>query len=101
MATKYYSPEFKMEAVKRVERTGESPKKVAAELGVNPNTLNGWLSRSRKQPDGPFPGSGKLSPEDDRLRKLERENKDLREEVEILKKAAAYFARNQKESCRR
>ncbi|WP_425061474.1 hypothetical protein [Sporomusa carbonis] len=37
-----------------------------------------------------------LSPEDERIRKLERENRELREEIEILKKAAAYFAKNQK-----
>jgi transposase len=54
------------------------------------------MKRIREHPEGPFPGSGKLSPEDDRLRKLERENRDLREEVEILKKAAVYFAKNQK-----
>lgn len=102
MAAKYYSPDFKLEAVRRLERTGEPLKKVAEELGVNPNTLNGWIRRFRSRPDNnPFPGSGKLSTEDERLRKLERENKDLREEVEILKKATAYFAKNhkQKGSC--
>ena len=93
---KYYAAEFKLEAVKRVHKTGEAVSKVAADLGVNENTLHGWIARFREKPETPFPGSGKLSPEDDRLRKLERENRDLREEVEILKKAAAYFARNQK-----
>ena len=96
MAAKYYSPDFKLEAVRRLERTGEPLKKVAEELGVNPNTLNGWIRRFRSRPDNPFPDSGKLSIEDERLRKLEKEKKDLREEVEILKKAAAYFAKNHK-----
>ena len=94
--TKYYTAEFKLEAVKRVRKTGEAVSKVAADLGVNTNTLHGWVKRFREKADIPFPGSGKLSPEDDRLRKLERENRDLREEVEILKKAAVYFAKNQK-----
>lgn len=93
---KHYSPEFKMEAVKRVQKTGVSVAKVAADLGINENTLHGWVKRSREKPDTPFPGSGKLSAEDERLRKLERENRELREENEILKKAAAYFAKNQK-----
>ena len=93
---KYFAGDFKLEAVKRVERTGETVAKVAGELGINVNTLHGWIQRYREQPDCPFPGSGRLSPEDDRLRKMERENRDLREEVEILKKAAVYFAKNQK-----
>jgi len=93
---KFYSNEFKMDAVKRVEKTGEPVTVVAAELGVNKNTMNGWVRKYREKPEMPFPGSGKLRPEDEAVRKLERENRDLREENEILKKAAAYFAKNQK-----
>lgn len=94
---KYYDPEFKMHAVKRVGQSGTSVAKVAAELGINENTLHGWIKRSREKPEMPFPGSGKLSPEDERIRKMEREIRELREENEILKKAAAYFAKNQKQ----
>lgn len=93
---KQFSAEFKMEAVRRVETTGGPVSKVAAELGINENTLHGWLKRYREKPNAPFPGSGKLSPDDERIRKLERENRELREENEILKKAAAYFAKNLK-----
>lgn len=93
---KQYSAEFKMEAIKRVQNAGISVAKVAAELGVNENTLHGWLKRFREKPVDPFPGSGKLSFDDEKVRKLERENRELREEIEILKKAAAYFAKNQK-----
>jgi transposase len=93
---KQYSAEFKMEAVRRIERTRETVSKVAADLGVNENTLHGWIKRYRDKPMAPFPGSGRLSPEDEQLRKLERQVRDLREENEILKKAAAYFAKNQK-----
>jgi transposase len=94
--SKQYSSEFKLEAIKRIQRTRESVAKVAADLGVNENTLHGWVKRYREKPDGPFPGSGKLSPEDEKLRNLERANRELREENEILKKAAVYFAKNQK-----
>jgi transposase len=90
-----YSAEFKMEAVKRVER-GETASKVAADLGVNIHTMQAWIKRYKANPNMPFPGSGKLSPEDERIRALERQNRDLKEENEILKKAAAYFAKNQK-----
>lgn len=93
---KQYSSEFKLEAVKRIERTGESVTKVAAELGVKPTTMQGWLKKYKKSPQAPFPGSGHLNPEDEKLKRLERENRELKEEVEILKKAAAYFAKNQK-----
>ncbi len=91
-----YSAEFKLEAVKRLEKSGEPLTKVAADLGVKPTTMQGWVNKYRKSPEVPFPGSGNLRPEDEKLRKLERENRDLKEENEILKKAAAYFARNLK-----
>jgi len=93
---KQYSAEFKIEAVKRAEASEGSIASVAKELGVNVNTLHGWLKSYREKPESPFPGSGKLSPGDELIRKLERQNRELREENEILKKAAAYFAKNLK-----
>jgi len=93
---KQYSAEFKFEAIKRLEKSGLSLATVAEELGVRPTTMQGWLNKYRKSPGAPFIGSGHLSPEDEKLRKIERENRDLKEENEILKKAAAYFARNLK-----
>ena len=51
---KYYTPDFKLEAVKRVQRTGEPVSKVAEELGINPNTLHGWMKRIREHPEGPW-----------------------------------------------
>ena len=87
---KSYSTEFKMEAVKRLEKSGEPLSKVAADLGVKPTTMQGWVNKYRKSPKAPFIGSGHLSPEDEKLHKLEKENRDLKEENDILKKAAAY-----------
>jgi len=69
---------------------------VAADLGVNENTMHGWVKRYREKPISPFPGSGKLSPDDESIKRLEREIRELKEENQILKKAAAYFAKNQK-----
>ena len=85
-----------MEVVKRLEKSGDPMSKVAADLGVKPTTMQGWVNKYRKSPKDPFIGSGYLSSEDEKLRKLEKENKDLKEENDILKKAAAYFARNLK-----
>ncbi len=92
----HYSAEFKLEAVKRIERTKEPVSKVAADLGIKPTTLQGWVKKYKQSTNAPFPGSGNLSPEDEKLRKLERENRELKEEIEILKKAAAFFAKNLK-----
>lgn len=89
MMAKQYSSEFKMEAIKRVETSNDSISSVAKELGIKTNTLHGWLKKYREKPEVPFPGSGKLSPDDERIKKLERQVRDLREENEILKKAAA------------
>ena len=91
-----YSTEFKLDAVKKLEKSGETMSKVAADLGVKLTTMQGWVNKYKKSPKSPFLGSGHLSPEDERLRKLEKENKDLKEDIEILKKAAVFFARNLK-----
>lgn len=96
MSKQQYSADFKIEAVKRFLKSGEALTKIAAGLGIKPTTLHGWVSKYNNSAESPFPGSGHLKPEDEKLRKLEKENKDLKEENEILKKAAAYFARNQK-----
>ncbi|NRT88949.1 transposase [Clostridium beijerinckii] len=74
---KQYSVEFKIEAVKRLEKTGENLSKVARELGVAPTTMNGWVQKYKESPKTPFPGSGHLRPEDEKLKKLEREIKEL------------------------
>ena len=61
-------------------------------LGVNQNLISNWIKAS--QADGPsaFPGKGKLKPEDEELRKLKQENKELQMENEFLKKSAVFFA---------
>lgn len=94
---KTYSEEFKLDAVKRALES-PSAAAVARELGINENTLYAWMSKYQKRSgkEQVFPGSGHLSPEDERIRQLEKENRDLKEEVEILKKAAAFFAKNLK-----
>lgn len=93
---KQYSAEFKIEAVRRYEASGKSIALVSEKLWVKPTTMQGWVNKYRKSPEAPFPGSGNLSPEDEKLRRLEKELRELREENEILKRAAAYFAKNLK-----
>jgi len=55
-----------------------------------------WVSEYRQDGSAAFPGKGHLKPEDAEMRRLKRENEELREENEILKKAAAIFAKHQK-----
>jgi len=95
---KQYDTAFKREVCKRIVEDGEKVSALSEELGIHENTLYKWSSRYRKNSDKPFVGSGggHVLPENEEMVKLRREIKDLREENEILKKAAAYFAKHQK-----
>jgi transposase len=87
---KSFSPEFKDEAVKMVIETSRPIAIVAKELGINESTLGGWVHSYRREHAGEEPP---LSVSDRaRLREVERENRELKMQVEFLKKAAAYFA---------
>jgi transposase len=67
---------------------------VARELGVNDTTLGFWVKDYRKKLAGqPLPAD---MPESDRIRELERRNRELEMEVTFLRKAAAYFAKGQR-----
>ena len=93
---KVYDAAFKIEVCKRVVNGGELVPAVAQETGISDNTIYTWVSRYRQNSEKPFVGSGNIKTEDEVVKKLQRENRELREENEILKKAAAYFAKNQK-----
>jgi transposase len=87
---------FKQEAVKKVFEQGKGVSAVAEELGIHIKTMYRWLDEYKQDGENAFPGKGKLKPDDEELRRVKRENEDLREEIEILKKAAAIFARRPK-----
>ena len=82
--------------VKRVKGSGKPVAEVARELDLSPNTLHGWMSKFDNHDEEAFPGTGNLHSADEELRKLRKEILDLKEENSILKKAVAYFAKNQK-----
>jgi transposase len=85
-----YAPEFKEEAVRLFRVSGRSLREVAEDLGIAPETLRRW-SAQMEIDQGRRPGL--TSDEREELRRLRRENARLREEREILKKAATFFAR--------
>ena len=85
-----YPAEFREEAVRLARSSGKRTSEIAADLGVSYETLRKWLKQD--QVDGGN-APGLTTSEREELRKLRRENRILKEEREILRKAAAYFAR--------
>ena len=84
-----YTKEFKIEAVRLIVEEGRRISEVARGLGISENLLHRWNKKYEEGKIEPFPGKGRLSPEDEELRQLRRENKRLRMERDILKKAVA------------
>lgn len=86
-----FSREFKIEAVRQVIETDRSQAEVARELGVSAHLLGQWKRQLLAEGDVRVSGRRKVSEEE--LRRLERENRQLRQELEFVKKTAAYFAK--------
>ena len=88
---KVYTKEFKQEAISLVVDQGYSLAEAGRALGVRGNLIGGWKRERDAQADDAFPGNGKLTAEQQRIRELEAENRRLRMEKDILKKATAFF----------
>lgn len=88
-----YTAEFKREAVELVSGQGNSIAETARNLGVNQSMLGRWVREQRAAGTDAFPGEGRMTPEQDELHRLRAENKRLKMERDILKKATAFFAR--------
>lgn len=89
-----FSQEFKDELCREVISTSKPIREVADTYGVGTETLRNWLTKHRKANGG---NEDELTDtERVRLKELERENQDLRAETAFLKKATAYFAREQR-----
>jgi len=84
-----FTEEFRVEAVKQVTERGFAVKDVSQRLGVSPHSLYEWIKRYG------IPAEERLAKEDQtgRIKKLEAELRRVTEERDILKKAAAYFAK--------
>lgn len=90
-----HSREFKLEAVRLIRERGVSIAQAARDLGVHENLLRQWAKDFAADPQGAFPGQGQMKPEQAEIERLRKEVAKLKAERDILKKAAAYFAKDQ------
>lgn len=88
-----FSREFKFEAVRLVKESGVSVAQAARDLDVHENVLRKWIREQVTDPQHAFPGKGVMKPEQAEIERLKKEVAKLKMERDILKKAAAYFAK--------
>ena len=93
MQRRKFSREYKLEAVKLVRDRGVGVAQAARDLDVHENVLRKWIKEYGADPMQAFPGHGQMKPEQVEIDRLRKEVAKLRAERDILKKAAAYFAR--------
>ena len=89
-----HTPEFKKEAIALVTVKGHSYGEAAALLNINENMLRRWARELSLNGAEAFPGKGHQSAELEEVARLTRELKRAKMEIEILKKATAYFAKD-------
>ena len=94
MERRKFSREFKIEAVKLVRERGVKVAQAARDLDVHATVLRSWVREFSGDPHDAFPGNGQMKPEQLEIERLRREIVKLKAERDILKKAAAYFARD-------
>lgn len=87
-----FTKEFREEAVKMVVQDGLTQSEVGRRLGIGSSLISGWIQASKKEGPEAFRGHGNATAHAAELRKLQQENKDLKDEVAFLKKSALYFA---------
>ncbi len=90
-----YDEAFKREAVRLVEEEKMSFRRVEQDLGITNGLVRRWQNALHEDDRQPFPGSGYQRAEQAELTRLRREVKVLKQERDILKKATAFFAKNQ------
>ena len=89
-----YTKEFKIETVEFLLRGEKTTVEVARDLGIRTELLYRWKKEHLNDQINSFPGTGHLQdPEEERIRKLERELQSVQEERDILKKVVAIFSK--------
>jgi transposase len=95
---KRYGKQFKLDALQMYENSERSMAEIERELGITTGLLAKWRDTLQKIPkkEEAFPGNGKLPNSQARIRQLERENAQLRQEKEILKKVLSMYSRDER-----
>lgn len=94
MATrKKYTREFKQDAVRLVTEQGYNQSEAARNLGIDRGMLGRWVKEFQEDQSEAFRGNGNRTVEQEELRRLRAENRRLKLEREILRKATAFFAK--------
>ena len=93
MSRRQFSREFKLEAVRLVRERGVAVAQAARDLDVHENVLRKWVRDVAADPVHAFPGQGQMKPEQAEIERLKKEVAKLKMERDILKKAAAFFAK--------
>ena len=91
-----YTKEFKLEAIRLADESDKPVAQIARELGIRQNQIYKWKKAFEASGDAAFQGSGRPAGSDPENEQLRRELAVAKEEIDILKKAAAYFAKNLK-----
>ena len=91
-----FTAEFKREAVRLLETSKKQPSDLARELGVRRNQLYKWKEQLSRRGEKAFPGHGRRISGNDEVSRLRQELEQVKEERDILKKAAAYFGKELK-----
>ena len=91
-----FKPEFKLQVARMVLDQGLSVSQVCKDMDLTESSVRQWVKQLKSEVQG-LPGIGKpLTPEQQRIRQLEQENRQLKLDNELLKKASAFFARELK-----
>jgi transposase len=93
MERRKFTREFKLEAIRLIRERGVSYAQASHDLSVHQSQLRGWVKAAAEDSQHAFPGQGQMKPEQLEIAQLKREVIRLKAERDILKKAAAYFAK--------
>ncbi|WP_027415170.1 transposase [Aneurinibacillus terranovensis] len=85
---------YKKQTVQYIKESGKAVAEVARELNINVNTLHGWVKRYKQEPE--IVAAQGLKSEDQRLKEMQKQIRDLQEENDILKKAMHFFAKDRR-----
>jgi transposase len=91
-----FDAQFKLDAVRLMQRGDRAVSDIARDLGVRPTLLYRWQRELAADAAEAFPGKGKRKPEQEQLHQLQQELKRVIEERDILKKALAFFSKNER-----